>query len=142
MSAGWWQGQCAGQAHAQLMGWGLVEQEVRLCLFQAGRARQASGVTISSQLLGPWPRRWNFGPRQLSFCGMSLSGSCDLTIYKQQRASFPHRPGETFLHPSPPHPSSFPLTWSVLWPLFLEELLSQPPWLLARFLSPKMAGGG
>ena len=38
---------------------GLVEQEVRLtCLRLVGWSRP-SGVTINSQLLGPWPVRWS-----------------------------------------------------------------------------------
>lgn len=43
---------------------------------------QPSGVTINSQLFGPGPVRWNFGPKQPRCYGVPLPGSCDLTVYK------------------------------------------------------------
>ena len=63
-------GSCTGQA--------LTPRSGRL----VGGRGQPSGVTINSQLLGPWPVRWNFVPRQLCFCAVLLPGACDLTVYK------------------------------------------------------------
>ena len=57
----------------------LVEQEVSLP--QVGGARPAQRVTINSQLLGPWPVKWNFVLRQLRFYGV-LPGACELPVYK------------------------------------------------------------
>lgn len=48
---------------------------------QVGGARPAQRVTINSQLLGPWPVKWNFVLRQLRFYGV-LPGACDLPVYK------------------------------------------------------------
>ena len=79
-------GSCTRRAVTPLSGWEgswcggqLVEQEVSLP--QVGGARPAQRVTINSQLLGPWPVKWNFVLRQLRFYGV-LPGACELPVYK------------------------------------------------------------
>lgn len=108
-TAGWW-GRKSGPA----------------CLRPAGRG-QPGGVTINSQLLGPWPVGWNFFPRQVCFHEVLLPGACDRTVDKQSKKLLLDSPWEGRLHSITPPALLFRLV-SVMVSLFLRiSSVSLPP---------------